>query len=217
MPKLTQALFLINPDEFLPCDAVSAFATCGNQKSVKDWTTYRRNSMSCDNASLGAIHSRSTCSPTCSTGSRIHSRSQVRTGRFERTTTKPITGPICATENVVWTKDGLPAGCADPKEPRPGDAVFVRYRRQGRGIGVVQNQITRRCGPRQRAGALAEQDADLRMQADPGPHGVSLAPEARENWVDCVSRSSGVRADIRTLAAARMEAEEWSHSPDSGG
>lgn len=42
IPKLTQALFLINPDEFLPCDDYSGFTMCGNQKAVRDWETYRR-------------------------------------------------------------------------------------------------------------------------------------------------------------------------------
>ena len=49
---------------------------------------------------------------------------------------------LCATATSYGSKDRF-AGrkCADPKEPRPGDAVFVRYRRQGRGIGVVlENQ-----------------------------------------------------------------------------
>ena len=141
MPKLTQALFLINPDEFLPCDAVSAFATCGNQKSVKDWTTYeaeldvvRQRFPGCDpfeiNMFTYLLHMKQ--DPL-----KVTSQDwQVRTNYDETDH-----WPDMRDGNVVWTKDGLPAGCADPKEPRPGDAVFVRYRRQGRGIGVVlENQ-----------------------------------------------------------------------------
>ena len=141
MPKLTQALFLINPDEFLPCDDVSAFATCGNQKSVKDWITYE--------AELDVVRQRFPgCDPfeinmftyllhTKQDPLKVTSQDwQIRTNYDETDH-----WPDMRDGNVVWTKDGLPAGCADPKEPRPGDAVFVRYRRQGRGIGVVlENQ-----------------------------------------------------------------------------
>ena len=42
--KLTQALFLVNPDEFLPCDGESAFAICTNNTTVKDWAVYRSES-----------------------------------------------------------------------------------------------------------------------------------------------------------------------------
>ena len=42
VPKLTQALFLMNPRVFLPCDSDSAFQLCGNLTSVSDWATYRR-------------------------------------------------------------------------------------------------------------------------------------------------------------------------------
>ncbi len=42
--KLTQALFLINPRVFLPCDGESAFAFFGRNATVMDWVTYRRES-----------------------------------------------------------------------------------------------------------------------------------------------------------------------------
>ncbi len=40
IPKLTQALFLVNPEDFLPCDDKSAFELCGNRDAVDDWTSY---------------------------------------------------------------------------------------------------------------------------------------------------------------------------------
>ena len=141
IPKLTQALFLINPDEFLPCDDFSGFAICGNRNAVKDWKTYRRE--------LGVVRdSFPGCQPyeinmvsyvfrMKKEPLKITNRDwQIRTNYGETDH-----WPDMRDGNVVWTKDGLPAGCADPKEPRPGDAVFVRYRRQGHGIGVVlENQ-----------------------------------------------------------------------------
>ena len=42
IPKLTQALFLINPRAFLPCDKNSAFRLCRNLNAVTDWPTYHR-------------------------------------------------------------------------------------------------------------------------------------------------------------------------------
>ena len=143
IPKLTQALFLINPDEFLPCDDFSGFAVCGNRNAVKDWKTYRRE--------LGVVRdSFPRCQPyEINMASylfrmkkeplKITSRDwQIRTNYGEDDTDD---WQEMLDSNLVWTRDNRLSGCAEPHEPQAGDLVFVRYWRQGRGIGVVWRNL----------------------------------------------------------------------------
>ena len=143
IPKLTQALFLINPDEFLPCDDFSGFAVCGNRNAVKDWKTYRRE--------LGVVRdSFPRCQPyEINIASylfrmkkeplKITSRDwQIRTNYGEDDTDD---WQEMLDSNLVWTRDNRLSGCAEPHEPQAGDLVFVRYWRQGRGIGVVWRNL----------------------------------------------------------------------------
>ena len=136
IPKLTQALFLINPDEFVPCDGYSGFAVCGNRNAVTDWESYRRE--------LDVVRSSFPgCEPheinMVSYVFRMKKPLEIADRAWQIRTNYNETDhwPEMSESNSVWTRDGLPPGCADPAEPRPGDPVFVRYRRQGRGIGVV--------------------------------------------------------------------------------
>ena len=141
IPKLTQALFLINPDEFLPCDDFSGFAVCGNRGAVEDWKTYReeldvvRTSFpGCEPYEINMVSYvfRMKREPL-----KIGNRDwQIRTNYDETDHWNEM-----SESNLVWTQDGLPPNCADPREPQPGDPIFVRYWREGRGIGIVlENQ-----------------------------------------------------------------------------
>ena len=141
IPKLTQALFLINPDEFLPCDDFSGFAVCGNRNAVEDWKTYRqelevvRTSFpGCEPYEINMVSYlfRMKKDPL-----KIGNRDwQIRTNYDETDHWKEM-----SESNLVWTQGGLPPNCADPQEPQPGDPVFVRYWREGRAIGIVfENQ-----------------------------------------------------------------------------
>ena len=136
IPKLTQALFLVNPGEFVPCDGYSGFAVCGNRNAVTNWESYRReldvvrNSFpGCEPHEINMVSYVFRMKKPLEIADRAW---QIRTNYNETDHWSKMSG-----SNLVWTRDGLPPGCADPAEPHPGDPVFVRYRRRGRGIGVV--------------------------------------------------------------------------------
>lgn len=141
VPKLTQALFLINPDKFLPCDSFSGFAVCGNRSAVRDWNTYRRE--------LDVVRSSFPgCKPyeinMASYAFRMRKPLEIGDRDWQiRTNYDEIDHSAeMLDSNLVWTQGGLPPGCAAPKEPKRGDPVFLRHRREGRGIGVVWRNLS---------------------------------------------------------------------------
>ena len=141
--KLTQTLFLINPEEFLPWDVFAASAEPKKNDAVPDWATYRRECESARNRYPG-------CRPyeinlfdwlfrSAKEPLKITSRDwQIRTNYGEDDTDD---WEEMLDSNLVWTRDNSLSGCADPHEPQAGDLVFVRYWRQGRGIGVVWRNL----------------------------------------------------------------------------
>lgn len=148
MPKLTQALFLVNPDEFLPCDKQTAFGLCGHLTAVKNWSSYRRELPIVRDAFPGLTSyeiNRSTflLSDLISDDEekRIFSESRNWQIRTNYGSDKVDHAEEMWDSVRVWTRDGLTSGCADPTEPKPGDVVFVRYRHHGRGIGVVLENL----------------------------------------------------------------------------
>jgi len=141
IPKLTQALFLINPDKFLPCDAFSGFAVCGNRSAVRDWKTYR--------GELDVVRSSFPgCQPyeinMASYAFRMQKPLKIADRDWQLRTNYDETDHSAEMldSNLVWTEGGLHPGCAAPTEPQRGDPVFLRYRREGRGIGVVWRNLS---------------------------------------------------------------------------
>ena len=139
--KLTQALFLVNPRVFLPCDEFSAFALCGRYDSARkwDWATYRRE--------LDVVR---------------HEFPELRPYEINRSAFLYLDLDLGAAEGKIWQtstnvdnsgKDywdefrryGVvyhrgPGDKQDRKLylPKPGDLVLARMgRSDGRGIGVV--------------------------------------------------------------------------------
>ena len=158
--KLTQALFLINPGVFLPCDEYSAFAVCGRYDSARrwDWATYRKE--------LDVVRRRFP---------------ELRPYEINRTSflLLPEVSRLrnCSEWQTSTYVDGLPGddywdefrrggvvyhrGPGDKKsrrlsEPTPGDVVLAHAgRRSGRGVGVVyRNDHKERWKPEQRMHVL---------------------------------------------------------------
>ena len=139
--KLTQTLFLINPEEFLPWDVFAGFVEPKKNDAVPDWAAYRREFESARDQYPG-------CRPyeinlfdwlfrTAKEQLEVTSQDwQIRTNYGDHDHSDEMLN-----SNIVWTKGGLPAGCAEPNQPQEGDPIFLRYWHQGRGIGVVWRNL----------------------------------------------------------------------------
>ena len=158
IPKLTQALFLINPSVFLPCDQFSSFELCGNRSDVTNWATYKRELDVVRSAFPGLHPPEINRSAFLLLGAKLN----LRERRAWQTSTyvDGVPGDDYWDDfrrcGVVYHR-----GPGDKKsrrlhEPRPGDLVLAHAgRRNGRGVGVVyRNDHKKRWKPEQRLHVL---------------------------------------------------------------
>ena len=151
LAKLTQVLFLVNPEEFLPFDKVVlslGIATLSKPVEI-EWSHYREELRSIRGAFPG-------CSPyeiNLLAYSRNTNRLAINRRRYFQVSTnvhrEGDRWEDFRDNNWVYTgsrRSGRGWGSPAPDEagrdypldePQPGNVVLVRYGRQGRGMGVV--------------------------------------------------------------------------------
>ena len=149
-PKLTQALFLVNPSEFIPYDVRTRKLLAEDDPGAKDWEGY-----------LAAVGSFRDTFPGCGHHEVNLFAWLLRSGRLSLGSASYLVSTNVYHDNksrwdefveanAVWTggpggsvgwpdyAEGTTPSQAYPVEsPEPGDLILVHHGRQGKGIGVV--------------------------------------------------------------------------------